>query len=376
MFKHVWNEGTLERVGHLLPEKLTLSKSIWSKNRLPKESKQRLIERLKIIKAAWLQGGGLPQSWFNENGTKIMKLSRILEGLAQFKSDVVPLPAGLPVAALVKDFNFHRCLDKFGLKSTLEDKNADVKCIHDGFAKFKSDWMPLPEGLPKTAITFMWSKEKFHRESKQRLVERLKVIKTAWIKGGGLPQKWFNEKGTKRMKLSRILEGLAQFKSDVVPLPAGLAEATLVKDFNFHRCLDMFGLKSTLEENNADVKYIHEELAQFKSDWMPLPEGLPETAITLIWSKEKFHRESKQRLVERLKVIKTAWIKGGGSPQNWFNENGTKMVTLSRILEGLTQFKSNFVPLPSGLPEATLGKKNRLPTLPRHVRTQGYLGRS
>ena len=188
-------KGTLERVGHLLPEKLTLSKSIWSKERLHQESKQRLVERLKIIKAAWLQGGGLPQSWFNENGTKIMKLSRILEGLAQFKSDVVPLPAGLPVAALVKDFNFHRCLDIFGLKSTLEDKNADVKCIHDGFAKFKSDWMPLPEGLPKTAITFMWSKEKFHRESKQRLVERLKVIKTAWIKGGGLPQKWFKYEG-------------------------------------------------------------------------------------------------------------------------------------------------------------------------------------
>ena len=82
-------------------------------------------------------------------------------------------------------------------------------------------------------------------ESVLRLGERLKVIKIAWIKGGGLPQSWFKLNGTKKMKLSRIHEGLTQFKSDGLPLPAGLPEAVLAKDFNFHRCLDIVNSKAS-----------------------------------------------------------------------------------------------------------------------------------
>jgi len=249
----------------------------------------------------------LSQSWFKENGTKIKRLSRILEGLAQFKSDGIPLPAGLSEAVLTRDFNFHRCLDMYGLEDTSEE---------DGYLQTENhNWM-LAKGLS------------------QKLVERQRFIKAAWLKAGGLPQCWFRENVTKKMKLTHILKGLAQFKSDVVPLPAGLPEAALDKDFNFHRCLDMFGLTTG----------------------MPSPEGIPETALTLIWSKEEFHKESKQRLVERLRVIKAAWIEGGGLPQNWFNENGRKVMILSCIYKGLAQFKPDVVPLPAGLPEATLAK--------------------
>ena len=48
--------------------------------------------------------------------------------------------------------------------------------------------------------------------------------------------------------LLSILEGLAQFESDGVSLPAGLREAVLAKDFDFYHCLYMFGLKGTLKE--------------------------------------------------------------------------------------------------------------------------------
>jgi hypothetical protein len=57
-----------------------------------------------------------------------------------------------------------------------------------------------------------------------------------------------NEDGKKLTKLSRIIEGLARFKSDGMPLASGLHETVLSKDFDLCRCLDMFGLKSTLEE--------------------------------------------------------------------------------------------------------------------------------
>ena len=85
-----------------------------------------------------------------------------------------------------------------------------------------------------------------HDEFPRTLTERLKVIKAAWFKEGGLSQSWLKEKGRKREILSRIGEGLAQFKTDGVPLPAGLPEAALATDFDFHRCLDMFGLKNIL----------------------------------------------------------------------------------------------------------------------------------
>ena len=90
--------------------------------------------------------------------------------------------------------------------------------------------------------------------------------------------------------LSCVLEGLIQFESDGVPLPAGLPEATLAKDFAFHRCLDMFELQSI-----------------FEGDLYRLKGNL--NISTFIWSSQRFKHESKQRIIERLKVIKAKCAK-------------------------------------------------------------------
>ena len=76
------------------------------------------------------------------------------------------------------------------------------------------------------------------------LVERLKVLKTGWILGNGdVPQPWFNQKGSKKVLMSRLHSGFAAFAAEPsVTLPVGLQDATMAEDFDFGSCLTRFGL--------------------------------------------------------------------------------------------------------------------------------------
>ena len=76
------------------------------------------------------------------------------------------------------------------------------------------------------------------------LIERLKVLKTAWILGNGdVPQLWFDHDGSKEVLLDRLAYGFAAFAAEpAVTLPAGLQDATMAEDFDFDICLQRFGL--------------------------------------------------------------------------------------------------------------------------------------
>ncbi|CAE8691586.1 unnamed protein product [Polarella glacialis] len=74
------------------------------------------------------------------------------------------------------------------------------------------------------------------------VVQRLKVVKTAWLSGGGTNEKWFSQNGCKRDRWNRISEGLRRFQAQGVTLPPGLKEAVLAESFEFEACMKRFGL--------------------------------------------------------------------------------------------------------------------------------------
>ena len=75
------------------------------------------------------------------------------------------------------------------------------------------------------------------------LVERLKVLKTAWILGNGdVPQPWFNQNGSHKELISNVDAGFAAFAAEPsVSLPVGLQKA-IAGDFDLRSCLKRFGL--------------------------------------------------------------------------------------------------------------------------------------
>ena len=79
------------------------------------------------------------------------------------------------------------------------------------------------------------------------LIERLKVLKTAWILGNGeRGQPWFNQVGTKKILLSNIHSGFTAFaREPSVTIPVGLQDAIMAEDFDFCSCLTRFGLTWT-----------------------------------------------------------------------------------------------------------------------------------
>ena len=91
------------------------------------------------------------------------------------------------------------------------------------------------------------AKKKQALENKQHqrlhLIERLKVLKTAWILGNGVvPQPWFKQNVSHKMLMSNLEAGFAAFAGEPsVTLPDGLQKA-MAEDFNFDSCQTRFGL--------------------------------------------------------------------------------------------------------------------------------------
>jgi hypothetical protein len=87
---------------------------------------------------------------------------------------------------------------------------------------------------------------------RQQLIERLKILKTAWILGNGdLPQPWFNQNGSHKILMSNLEAGFAAFAAETsLTLPVGLQKA-MAKDFNFGNCMTRFGLDWARAKNKA-----------------------------------------------------------------------------------------------------------------------------
>ena len=80
--------------------------------------------------------------------------------------------------------------------------------------------------------------------SRKSVVNRLKVLKTAWIlSSGDVTQAWFSENASKKVLIARLHSGLAAFAANPsVTQPVGLKEAIMAEDFDLNTCLTKFGL--------------------------------------------------------------------------------------------------------------------------------------
>ena len=183
---------------------------------------KQLVERLKVLKTAWILGSGdIPQAWFNQNASKKVLISRLHSGLATFAANPsVTHPVGLKEAIMAEDFDLDTCLTKFGL-----------------------DWEKAKAKLKSRKYNASWHRG-LHTQKTTKLVERLKLLKTAWIHGDGeVPQPWFLQIGSKEVLITRIHAGIAAFAEDTsMTLHAGMQDAVMAEDFDFGRCLTKFGL--------------------------------------------------------------------------------------------------------------------------------------
>ena len=98
------------------------------------------------------------------------------------------------------------------------------------------------------------------QQPRRELIERLKILKTAWILGNGkVPQPWFSQIGSHKELISRLDSGLAAFGAEPsVTLPVGLQKA-LAGDVHFGSCPTRLGLdwakakakaKSAMQQRN------------------------------------------------------------------------------------------------------------------------------
>ena len=91
--------------------------------------RKKLIERLQILKTAWILGnGGVPQPWFYsfQNDPKKILLSKLHLGLTAFaREPSVTIPVGLQAAIMAEDFDFGNCQKRFGLTEKLGKAKAE-----------------------------------------------------------------------------------------------------------------------------------------------------------------------------------------------------------------------------------------------------------
>ena len=189
---------------------------------LEEARRQSVVGRLKVLKTAWILGSGdVPQAWFNQNASKKVLISRLHSGLAAFAANPsVTHPVGLKKAIMAEDFDLDTCLTKFGL-----------------------DWGKAKAKLKSRKYNASWH-QRLQTQRTTKLVERLKLLKTAWIhENGEVPQPWFLQIGSKEVLITRLHVGLAAFAEDTsMTLPAGVQDAVMAEDFDFGRCLTRFGL--------------------------------------------------------------------------------------------------------------------------------------
>ena len=330
---------------------------------LPLEEAPRrsIVERLKVLKTAWILGSGdIPQAWFNQNASKKVLISRLHSGLATFAANPsVTHPVGLKEAIMAEDFDLNTCLTKFGL-----------------------DWEKAKAKLKSRKYNASWHRG-LHTQKTTKLVERLKLLKTAWIHGNGeLPQPWFLQVGSKEVLITRLHAGLAAFADDnSMTLPVGVQEAVMAEDFDFDRCLTRFGFSwekaraklqgqpdQHQEKTRARAKArLSERLKNqsevaSKADYECSRECISPGACTAPCSQSPLHRNclqshvnhvrkkvdrtfkkakrmmkslQKSELLGRLTVLRAAWILGNGRmPQPWcrLNQHGSSRKHLMSML--------------------------------------------
>ena len=195
----------------------------WNRG-LQTQGTTKLVERLKLLKSAWIHGNGeVPQPWFLQIGSKEVLITRLHAGLAAFAEDTsMTLPVDVQDAVMAEDFDFGRCLTRFGLSW----EKARAKLNRRKY----------------NAPVNIFSKDR--AQGATVLVQRLRILKTAWIVGNGdVPQPWFDQRGSRKVLMSRLHSGLAAFAAKPsVTLPVGLQEAAMAENFDFESCLTKFGL--------------------------------------------------------------------------------------------------------------------------------------
>ena len=180
------------------------------------------------------------------------------------------------------------------------------------------------------------SATKTDASSRKSVVNRLKVLKTAWIlSSGDVTQAWFSENASKKVLIARLHSGLAAFAANPsVTQPVGLKEAIMAEDFDLNTCLTKFGL-----------------------DWEKAKAKLKSRKYNASWHRG-LHTQKTTKLVERLKLLKTAWIHGNGEvPQPWFLQIGSKEVLITRLHVGLAAFaEDTSMTLPAGVQDAVMAE--------------------
>ena len=94
------------------------------------QSQKALENRLRVLKTAWVFGNGeMPQPWGLLGGRKKDMISRIHSALATIEAaPSVKIPVGLKEAIMAEDFDFGRCMARFGLDWTKESNGMEKSC--------------------------------------------------------------------------------------------------------------------------------------------------------------------------------------------------------------------------------------------------------
>merc|ERR1719506_1604614 len=207
------------------------------------------------------------QSWFSAEGTKLTNVGNILAGLAAFKADSVRLPEGLEEVVLAEEFDFNSCMKRFKLdweetnrrikqhatmQTRPEGEQFEGRCKEFEACIERHPYGPLPKQNAtdpiETSLALFLNKS-----TKEEIMERHRVVKSAWVSGGGsMGQSWFSAEGTKLTNVGNILAGLAAFKADSVRLPEGLEEVVFAEEFDFNSCMKRF--KLDWEETKRRIK--------------------------------------------------------------------------------------------------------------------------
>ncbi|CAE8618936.1 unnamed protein product, partial [Polarella glacialis] len=303
-----------------------------------------------------------PQRCLQEPQGPTRSLFRVLRGSTRRNDETIEQPdrAGMR-------FVCHRFVCRFGRSCTAKlakplERAEPLPAASGGEG---SATKPKPRSASKGGL------EKEHlqlllQQPNDSLVERLKVVKSAWLHGRGeLPQAWFASGGTKDALIASLLAGLSEFQPQGIELPTGLKAAVLAKDFCTDSCMQRFGLDwaGTLLQIRRAAQSTGVVEPGHVSD-VTACTGEDNSRVSLSGSKKPAVAEqpwlmtqSADLLLQRLKTVKAAWLDNGGLLQSWLlNQEGKKEEMLQRLHTGLAEFQKQGISMPHGLKKAVLAE--------------------
>ena len=192
------------------------------------------VERLKVLKAAWIfSDGPVREDWLHLGGSREVLLGRMREGLTQALLQEVPLHPDLMEAVLAEDFDFRACMLHFGLDW---ESAVMAEAYKRATGRQPQIVKAMKCGIPSAGAWLL-------KEPWYKIQGRLRVLKAGWISSDGpVYEDWFSQQGSGQVLLGRLREGLAQAWLQEVPLPPDLPEAVLAEEFDFSACMNRFGL--------------------------------------------------------------------------------------------------------------------------------------